>query len=143
MLQSQIRFMYLHDSVYEGFHYERSLITTEEESITVSEISWYSACLAGEAAAYWANITETNKHVLRVWYVCVRKSCDDFCVFAPSFREDEDASHCAVPISTSLIKQIVNKAGNEDSAEHILGDFYGRKASAEPQWPYATKDANR
>lgn len=46
--------------------------------MTVSEVSWYGACLAGEAAAYWANITETNKHVLRIWCVYVRKSCDGF-----------------------------------------------------------------
>uniref|UniRef100_A0A671VBR1 Vacuolar protein sorting 13 homolog B n=1 Tax=Sparus aurata TaxID=8175 RepID=A0A671VBR1_SPAAU len=58
-------------------------------------------------------------------------------------REDEDASHCAVPISTSLIKQIVNKAGNEDNLEHILADFYGPKTSTEPSWPYVTKDTDR
>ncbi|XP_041797507.1 vacuolar protein sorting-associated protein 13B-like isoform X1 [Chelmon rostratus] len=58
-------------------------------------------------------------------------------------REDEDASHCAVPISTSLIKQIVNKTGNEDNLEHILADFYGPKTSTESPWPYVTKDTNR
>lgn len=58
-------------------------------------------------------------------------------------REDEDASHCAVPISTSLIKQIVNKTGSEDNPEHILADFYGPKSSAESPWPYITKDAER
>ncbi len=60
-----------------------------------------------------------------------------------SFREDEDASHCAVPISTSLIKQIMNKAGNEDNPEQILNDFYGPKTSTEPPWPYITKDSDR
>lgn len=58
-------------------------------------------------------------------------------------REDEDASHCAVPISTSLIKQIVNKNGNTDNLEHILAEFYGPKASAEMSWPYVTKEADR
>uniref|UniRef100_UPI0037E89457 intermembrane lipid transfer protein VPS13B-like isoform X1 n=1 Tax=Semicossyphus pulcher TaxID=241346 RepID=UPI0037E89457 len=58
-------------------------------------------------------------------------------------REDEDASHCAVPISTSLIKQIVNKTGNEDNFEHILADFYGSKSSTGPSWPYVTKDSER
>ncbi|XP_008290334.1 vacuolar protein sorting-associated protein 13B [Stegastes partitus] len=58
-------------------------------------------------------------------------------------REDEDASHCAVPISTSLIKQIVHKTGSEDNPEHILADFYGPKSTSEPPWPYVTKDTDR
>lgn len=61
------------------------------------------------------------------------------------FREDEDASNCAVPISTSLIKQIVNKNGGDnlgDNLEHILADFYGQRPSAGPPWPY-TDDADR
>ncbi|CAN9514055.1 unnamed protein product [Ophioblennius macclurei] len=58
-------------------------------------------------------------------------------------REDEDASHCAVPISTSLIKQIMNKTGSEDQPEHILADFYGPKSSSQPSWPYVTKDTDR
>ncbi|XP_028280372.1 vacuolar protein sorting-associated protein 13B isoform X3 [Parambassis ranga] len=58
-------------------------------------------------------------------------------------REDEDASHCAVPISTSLIKQIVSKTGNEDNPENILADFYGPKPSTEPSWPYVSKDTER
>ncbi|XP_077951726.1 intermembrane lipid transfer protein VPS13B isoform X2 [Gasterosteus aculeatus] len=60
-------------------------------------------------------------------------------------REDEDASNCAVPISTSLIKQIVNKNGGDnlgDNLEHILADFYGQRPSAGPPWPY-TDDADR
>ncbi|KAK2844124.1 hypothetical protein Q5P01_010783 [Channa striata] len=56
-------------------------------------------------------------------------------------REDEDASHCAVPISTSVIKQIVNKSGKKDNLEDILADFYGPKTSTEMQWPYVTKDS--
>ncbi|XP_074510650.1 intermembrane lipid transfer protein VPS13B isoform X2 [Sebastes fasciatus] len=58
-------------------------------------------------------------------------------------REDEDASHCAVPISTSLIKQIVNKNGSEENLEHILAEFYGPKSSAGPPWPYVANDADR
>ncbi|XP_023127243.2 intermembrane lipid transfer protein VPS13B isoform X4 [Amphiprion ocellaris] len=58
-------------------------------------------------------------------------------------REDEDASHCAVPISTSLIKQIVNKTGSEDNPEHILADFYSPKTTTELPWPYAAKDTDR
>lgn len=66
-------------------------------------------------------------------------------VFHPTLplRDDEDASHCAVPISTSLIKQIVNKAGHEDGVEDILSDFYGPKASCDPLWPYISKDPAR
>uniref|UniRef100_A0A3Q2QXD0 Vacuolar protein sorting 13 homolog B n=1 Tax=Fundulus heteroclitus TaxID=8078 RepID=A0A3Q2QXD0_FUNHE len=58
-------------------------------------------------------------------------------------REDKDASHCAVPISTSLIKQIVNKTRIEDNPEHILADFYGPKTPTESPWPYITKDTDR
>ncbi|XP_063735116.1 intermembrane lipid transfer protein VPS13B-like isoform X2 [Eleginops maclovinus] len=58
-------------------------------------------------------------------------------------RHDEDASHCAVPISTSLIKQIVHKNGNDDNLEHILADFYGQKASTGPPWPYVAQDTDR
>lgn len=60
-----------------------------------------------------------------------------------SLREDKDASHCAVPISTGLIKQIMNKTGNEDNPEHILADFYGPKTTIESSWPYVTKDTDR
>ncbi|XP_039661568.1 vacuolar protein sorting-associated protein 13B isoform X4 [Perca fluviatilis] len=58
-------------------------------------------------------------------------------------REDEDASHCAVPVSTSLIKQIMNKNANEDNLEHILADFYGPKTSTGPPWPYVTNNTDR
>ncbi|XP_069393276.1 intermembrane lipid transfer protein VPS13B isoform X3 [Paralichthys olivaceus] len=58
-------------------------------------------------------------------------------------REDEDASHCAVPISTNLIKQIVNKTASEDNLKDILADFYGPKTSTELPWPYVTKDTDR
>uniref|UniRef100_H2TTT5 Vacuolar protein sorting 13 homolog B n=1 Tax=Takifugu rubripes TaxID=31033 RepID=H2TTT5_TAKRU len=58
-------------------------------------------------------------------------------------REDEDASQCAVPISTSVIKQILSKARNEENLEDILADFYGPKTPAGPPWPYVSKDAHR
>ncbi|XP_077454297.1 intermembrane lipid transfer protein VPS13B isoform X2 [Stigmatopora argus] len=54
--------------------------------------------------------------------------------------ESKDASHCAVPISTTLIKQIMDKSGVEDHTEHILAEFYGQKVSAGPAWPYVSKD---
>uniref|UniRef100_A0AAV2MBD8 VPS13-like middle region domain-containing protein n=1 Tax=Knipowitschia caucasica TaxID=637954 RepID=A0AAV2MBD8_KNICA len=58
-------------------------------------------------------------------------------------REDEDASNCAVPISTSLIKQIMNKTQSQANVDLILNDFYGAKASSELQWPYISKDSDR
>lgn len=76
-------------------------------------------------------------------YVLLKKAMMGPFVFVLSFREDEDASHCAVPISTSLIKQIMNKAGHEDSVEDILSDFYGPKTSTDPPWPYVSKDTTR
>uniref|UniRef100_A0A8C7Y913 Vacuolar protein sorting 13 homolog B n=1 Tax=Oryzias sinensis TaxID=183150 RepID=A0A8C7Y913_9TELE len=58
-------------------------------------------------------------------------------------REDEDASLCAVPISTNLIKQILSKAEQEDKPELLLSDFYGPKTTTDPPWPYVTKDPDR
>lgn len=60
-----------------------------------------------------------------------------------SFREDEDASQCAVPISTSVIKQIMSKARNDENLEDVLADFYGPKSRTSPAWPYVSKDAHR
>lgn len=74
---------------------------------------------------------------------CVSRICNDSEPLPFPLREDEDASHCAVPISTSLIKQIMNKTGNEDNPEQILADFYSPKTTAEPPWPYITRDADR
>lgn len=86
-------------------------------------------------------LTQTNKHTHHADVRLVREICNDLCsVFS---REDEDASHCAVPISTSLIKQIVNKNGSEENLEHILAEFYGPKSSAGPPWPYVANDADR
>ena len=58
-------------------------------------------------------------------------------------REEEDASHCAVPISTSLIRQMVNKAGEEEPSEDLLADFYGLKTQQQAPWPYVSKDTDR
>ncbi|XP_024917375.1 vacuolar protein sorting-associated protein 13B isoform X2 [Cynoglossus semilaevis] len=58
-------------------------------------------------------------------------------------RENEETSHCAVPISTNLIRQIVGKAGNEDSLKDLLADFYGPNSSSEMPWPYVNKDSDR
>ncbi|KAL0963316.1 hypothetical protein UPYG_G00304530 [Umbra pygmaea] len=60
-------------------------------------------------------------------------------------REEKDASHCAVPISTALIKQIQSQqeqAGLEKNMDDILTDFYGVKSQTQPQWPYVCKDTN-
>ncbi|XP_015213385.2 intermembrane lipid transfer protein VPS13B isoform X1 [Lepisosteus oculatus] len=57
-------------------------------------------------------------------------------------REEEDASQCAVPVSTALIKQIVNRPQGP-SLTQVLSDFYGEKSSSQPQWPYVTKDPDR
>ncbi|KAK1806749.1 hypothetical protein P4O66_005249 [Electrophorus voltai] len=59
--------------------------------------------------------------------------------------EEEDASHCAVPISSSLIKQIANKVGQEEKPNHsnILEHFYGPKSSNQQSWPYTCRDTDR
>lgn len=88
---------------------------------------------------------KTRKHIPHTWscYVWLEKSDGLLYVCPVSLRENEDASDCAVPVSTSLIKQFVNKTGNEDDLQHILADFYGPKPSSEPPWPYVTKDTDR
>ncbi|KAG7254183.1 hypothetical protein CRUP_037117 [Coryphaenoides rupestris] len=68
-------------------------------------------------------------------------------------REEEDASHYAVPVSTGLIKQIANKAGGRKDKPHdVLGDFCGAAAvstsaaaatATSAPWPYVSKDADR
>ncbi|XP_063055639.1 intermembrane lipid transfer protein VPS13B-like [Engraulis encrasicolus] len=63
-------------------------------------------------------------------------------------REDEDASQCAVPISSSLIKQIVSKASAEESSQpqalsSLLSHFYGREKTSQAPWPYTARDADR
>ncbi|XP_037389974.1 vacuolar protein sorting-associated protein 13B isoform X3 [Pygocentrus nattereri] len=59
--------------------------------------------------------------------------------------EEGDASQCAVPISSALIRQIVNKANQEERQNHssILEHFYGPKNSSQLPWPYTYKDTDR
>ncbi|XP_036904161.1 vacuolar protein sorting-associated protein 13B isoform X2 [Sturnira hondurensis] len=58
-------------------------------------------------------------------------------------REEDDPSHCAVPISTSLIKQIATKMYPGGSVSQILDEFYGPGKSLQPMWPYNKKDSDR
>ncbi|XP_030880582.1 vacuolar protein sorting-associated protein 13B [Leptonychotes weddellii] len=58
-------------------------------------------------------------------------------------REEDDPSHCAVPISTSLIKQIATKIHPEGTVNQILDEFYGPEKSLQPMWPYNKKDSDR
>ncbi|KAE8599301.1 hypothetical protein XENTR_v10017132 [Xenopus tropicalis] len=57
-------------------------------------------------------------------------------------REEDEPSECAVPISTSLIKQIATKAQNGYSANRILSEFYGGESCPQPVWPYNKKDTD-
>lgn len=99
-----------------------------------SEITRSSAFLIGKQR--WHMFRQKESTV--VWGLC---NDSEFVLFA--LREDEDASHCAVPISTGLIKQIMNKTGNEDKPEQILADFYSPKTTSETPWPYVSRDADR
>uniref|UniRef100_G1NW61 Vacuolar protein sorting 13 homolog B n=1 Tax=Myotis lucifugus TaxID=59463 RepID=G1NW61_MYOLU len=58
-------------------------------------------------------------------------------------REEDDPSHCAVPISTCLVKQIASKAHPGGPVHQILDDFYGPEKSLHPLWPYSRKDTDR
>ncbi|XP_047639492.1 intermembrane lipid transfer protein VPS13B isoform X3 [Phacochoerus africanus] len=58
-------------------------------------------------------------------------------------REEDDPSHCAVPISTSLIKQIATKIHPGGTVNQILDEFYGPEKSLQPTWPYNKKDSDR
>ncbi|XP_048068541.1 intermembrane lipid transfer protein VPS13B isoform X5 [Ursus arctos] len=58
-------------------------------------------------------------------------------------REEDDPSHCAVPISTSLIKQIATKIHPGGTINQILDEFYGPEKSLQPMWPYNKKDSDR
>ncbi|KAM8966204.1 intermembrane lipid transfer protein VPS13B isoform 2-T2 [Pelodytes ibericus] len=57
-------------------------------------------------------------------------------------REEDDPSQCAVPISTSLIKQIATKAQSGYSAKQIVSEFYGGESSTQPVWPYNKKETD-
>ncbi|XP_004370795.1 intermembrane lipid transfer protein VPS13B isoform X3 [Trichechus manatus latirostris] len=58
-------------------------------------------------------------------------------------REEDDPSDCAVPISTSLIKQIATKIHPEGTVNQILTEFYGPEKSLQLTWPYNKKDSDR
>ncbi|XP_048385088.1 intermembrane lipid transfer protein VPS13B-like isoform X2 [Stegostoma tigrinum] len=55
-------------------------------------------------------------------------------------REEDEASQCAVPISTVLIKQIVRGPQSDCTVAKLLREFYNMDADARNPWPYITKD---
>ncbi|XP_073925010.1 intermembrane lipid transfer protein VPS13B isoform X1 [Castor canadensis] len=58
-------------------------------------------------------------------------------------REEYDPSDCAVPISTTLIKQITTKVLPGGTVNQILDEFYGPEKFLEPTWPYNKKESDR
>lgn len=58
-------------------------------------------------------------------------------------REEDDPSECAVPISTTLIKQIASKSDPGGSVSQVLSEFYGIASPPQPAWPYNRKDSDR
>lgn len=58
-------------------------------------------------------------------------------------REEDDPSECAVPISTTLIKQIATKSHPGGNVNQILAEFYGADSTAQLAWPYNRKDSDR
>ncbi|XP_051791807.1 intermembrane lipid transfer protein VPS13B-like isoform X3 [Erpetoichthys calabaricus] len=58
-------------------------------------------------------------------------------------REEDEASRCAVPVSTALIKQIVSKTQAAGSCAQILSDFFAAGHSSLFPWPYVKKDIDR
>ncbi|KAM6275949.1 intermembrane lipid transfer protein VPS13B isoform 10-T11 [Spheniscus humboldti] len=57
-------------------------------------------------------------------------------------REEDDPSECAVPISTTLIKQIATKSHPGGNVNQILSEFYGTAKPPQPAWPYNRKDSD-
>uniref|UniRef100_A0A8C3BAQ6 Vacuolar protein sorting 13 homolog B n=1 Tax=Cairina moschata TaxID=8855 RepID=A0A8C3BAQ6_CAIMO len=57
-------------------------------------------------------------------------------------REEDDPSECAVPISTTLIKQIATKSHPGGNVNQILSEFYGTANPRQPAWPYNRKDSD-
>ncbi|XP_041269031.1 vacuolar protein sorting-associated protein 13B isoform X1 [Onychostruthus taczanowskii] len=57
-------------------------------------------------------------------------------------REEDDPSECAVPISTTLIKQIATKSSPGGSVSQVLSEFYGIASPPQPAWPYNRKDSD-
>ncbi|XP_058602808.1 intermembrane lipid transfer protein VPS13B isoform X2 [Onychostoma macrolepis] len=60
-------------------------------------------------------------------------------------REEEDASQCAVPVSTAVIRQILSRAAPEQNQnqQDILEHFYREKTSSGPVWPYSSRQTDR
>lgn len=58
-------------------------------------------------------------------------------------REEDDPSECAVPISTTLIKQIETKSHSGGNVSQVLSEFYGTAGLPQPAWPYNRKDSDR
>ncbi|XP_072425871.1 intermembrane lipid transfer protein VPS13B-like isoform X3 [Chiloscyllium punctatum] len=54
-------------------------------------------------------------------------------------REEDEASQCAVPISTVLIKQIVRGLQSDCIVSKLLREFYNKNTDARNPWPYITK----
>ncbi|XP_067834221.1 intermembrane lipid transfer protein VPS13B-like isoform X2 [Heptranchias perlo] len=57
-------------------------------------------------------------------------------------REEDEASQCAVPISTALIKQIVSGPQRDCTVSKLLTEFYKVDTDAHPPWPYITKETD-
>ncbi|NWR73000.1 VP13B protein, partial [Centropus unirufus] len=57
-------------------------------------------------------------------------------------REEDDPSECAVPISTTLIKQIATKSHPGGDVNQLLSEFYGAPNPPQPSWPYNKKDSD-
>ncbi|TRZ13124.1 hypothetical protein HGM15179_013988, partial [Zosterops borbonicus] len=57
-------------------------------------------------------------------------------------REEDDPSECAVPISTTLIKQIETKSHPGGNVSQVLSEFYGTASPPQPPWPYNRKDSD-
>ncbi|XP_069076646.1 intermembrane lipid transfer protein VPS13B isoform X1 [Pleurodeles waltl] len=57
-------------------------------------------------------------------------------------REEDDPSECAVPISTSLIKQIATKTPLDGSLTSLISEFYKQDSSSQPSWPYNKQDSD-
>lgn len=83
--------------------------------------------------------THTHTKTTLVYNTSDNHSCFSF----PFPREEDDPSHCAVPISTSLIKQIATKIHPGGTVTQILDEFYGPEKFLQPTWPYNKKDSDR
>ncbi|XP_051575064.1 intermembrane lipid transfer protein VPS13B-like isoform X3 [Myxocyprinus asiaticus] len=59
--------------------------------------------------------------------------------------EEEEVCDCAVPVSTAVIRQIINRAAPElkQNQNTILEHFYGEKTTSTPHWPYTSTHTHR